>query len=122
FVMNILAGAKDDSLIISCVGYNTVKVPVTVIQNYYEIMMKRSEAVMKEVVVRERKEIITLPWNKGRTNTSHTTTGMNPQFAKLLTAPEPQSLLQSVTIVTRGGSKSRYRIRIYDYDSIKNRP
>jgi len=120
----------NDSLIISCVGYKTVKLPVENNRHTYEVLLERNAPLLKEVVIRHYSKKITLPWSgkksdillyTGRVN-SHT------QAARLLEAPTAFSRLESVSVATSHidlfsrSSKSRFRIHIYDYDSANNQP
>ena len=90
-------------------------------------MLDKKDLVLKEVFVRQLSGKVTLPWNKGKSDFTHTTTGLNTQCARLLTAPAPLSQLKAVSVAIRKdpikkGKESRFLIRIYDYDSIQNKP
>lgn len=113
---------NNDSLIVSCVGYTTIKLAIQKDKSFYDIQLQKKTSVLREVIVRSFKKTITLPWEK-QTNITLSTMGINTQVARLLEVPEIFSRLESVRVATGGhgflskNEEARFRIRIYDYDS-----
>ena len=89
-----------DSLLISSVGYKTVKVPLENGKPSYEISLARKQAPMKEVIIRRYFRKMTLPWNRMKSDFTLTTIGLNTQVARLLFAPASFTRLESVTVAT----------------------
>jgi hypothetical protein len=129
FRLDLPLNSFNDTLIISSVGYKSKKVKIEKGSTSYEILLDKTEPVLREVVIRKYLTKLTLPWNNGKTNQTLSTMGQNTQVARLLEAPTTNCRLESVTIATGhrsilgpGKKESRFRIRIYEYDTIRNLP
>jgi hypothetical protein len=128
FTLNAPHNSMADSLLISSVGYKTVKVPLENGKLSYEVRLAKREPTMKEVIIRRYFRKITLPWNRIKSDFTLSTIGLNTQVARLLRAPESFTRLESVSVATRSsrlfglGKSARFRIRIYDYDTVFNKP
>ena len=129
FTLGYLSQPAGDSLVVSCVGYQTVKLPVEKNKISYEVLLERKNSQLKDVVIRHYSRKITLPRNKVKPSTILFTKKIisHIQAAQLLEAPAAFTRLESVTIDTKRSmfipkKKARFRVRIYDYDSIAHKP
>lgn len=129
FTLTHLPHPSGDSLVVSCVGYQTTRIPLEKNRHTYEVGLERNASRLREVVIRHYSRKLTLPWDNSKSKTSIYTRSINShiQAAKLFDAPATFSRLQSVTVATKtgmfgSGKNSRFRIRIYDYDSVLKNP
>lgn len=76
FTINTKLNLLNDSLIISSVGYNPVKISLQDESTAYTILLDKRNVVLKEVVVRKFYKKTTLPWNKGKSDFTHSTIGI----------------------------------------------
>jgi hypothetical protein len=120
--------ASGDSLVVSCVGYTTIKLSIQKDRSFYDIRLQRKASVLREVIIRSFTKKITLPWESKRSGLTLSTMGINTQVARLLEAPETFSRVESVRVATGShgifdkDKEARFRIRIYDYDSAFGMP
>src|SRR5688572_1431699 len=61
FTLKHLPHTGGDSLVISCVGYKTTKLPVEKNRQSYEVFLERKSSQLREVVIRHYSRKITLP-------------------------------------------------------------
>jgi hypothetical protein len=118
----------NDSLIISCVGYETVRMPFDKYSLATPIELIERVTQLKEVTVlaNHKWKSTTLNDFSGCGNHTLTTNGTQSQAAQHFLAPVENSILTEVEICTGVGpfyfKRSRFRIRVYDMDSISKAP
>ena len=130
FPLAVPVPEKGDTLVVSCVGYQTARQALPSSSMAVEVKLERKEPAMREVVVTQMRHREQLPWNGGKIDMGLTTVGSHVQAARLLEAPRSPARLESVTVATghKGAlglgvrEPARFRLRIYDYDSIAQAP
>ena len=116
----------NDTLIISSVGYESLKVPVSQISSIIELEEKLK--LLKPVVLdpNEKWNYAKLNYDFVRTINGYTTSGFVTQIAKYFTSPTDYGLLTEVKIFKSKwlfqSSKGIFRIRVYDMDTATMAP
>ena len=112
-----------DTLIISCVGYENLKVPIDELPTNLLFRLIEKVATLKEVIVYNTKNVKSITLNKftgigfDRLSISDYLT----QIAQPLYTLEKNALLTEVHIY-KSQEKALFRVRIYDIDSITQKP
>jgi len=118
---------NDDTIIISSVGYETLKIPLPNAKTD-TIRLKPRENRMRSVTITNKKD-----WSSETVgkfddcgDAALVSSGFQVQLAKLFHSDHDNALLSSVTIchkpVLFSSGKSIFRIRVYDQDSITGQP
>ena len=121
---------KADTLIVSCIGFQTLKIPVDIFLNQnLPIELTPFERILKEVVVTNKKYLQEATLNPFSNCGTHffTTSGYMLQIAQHLTAPVSNAQLKEIkicrfSIPIIATSKAIFRIRLYDLDTLTNAP
>jgi hypothetical protein len=121
---------KNDTLIISCIGFQTLKIPAdnksieTLTIELIEI-----ETILKEVIVTGKKynNISTLNEFSNCGTNFFGTSGIATQLAQHFTAPSNNSILKEIkicrfSIPLIAPDKTVFRIRVYEMDTITKAP
>jgi len=112
-----------DSLIISCIGYITIRLPVKNLGSSPVIELPVKEKRLKTIVIQNKWTYGEVGHYKGYTDYCLTSNGYQSQVAKKLTAPFANACLQAVNIrSSKNGGKSMIRIHVYDFDSVTKGP
>jgi hypothetical protein len=105
----------EDTLIVSCVGYKTLQLPITELDSTLHLVLSRIEKLLKPVVVKTTWRYEDLGSFKVKPRHFFTTLGNQYQVARKLTAAKPETWLQSVTIAVDGKKNlSMFMVRVYD--------
>jgi hypothetical protein len=121
---------KDDTLIISCIGFQTLKIPTDnkSIETYI-IELIELETVLKEVVVTGKKYVNISTLNEFSNCGKHFygTSGIITQLAQHFTAPSNNAILKEIkicrfSIPLIAPTKTIFRIRVYEMDTITKAP
>jgi hypothetical protein len=111
-----------DTLIISCIGYTTVRLPVKELKANPTVSLTVSEKRLRTVVIKNK-------WTYGEVGKYNgykdcfTSNGYQSQVAKKFTAPFANTFLEAVQIrTTKSQGESMFRLRIYDVDSLTKGP
>jgi hypothetical protein len=121
---------KNDTLIISCIGFQTLKIPADNKSiETYTIELIELETVLKEVVVTGKKyvNISTLNEFSNCGTNFFGTSGIVTQLAQHFTAPSNNSILKEIkicrfSIPLIAPDKTIFRIRVYEMDTITKAP
>lgn len=123
---SLLVSSLTDTLLVSCVGYQERRLPVSVVSATPAISLEPRVQVLRPVVVQKLRQHMTLNPFHGRWDYRLVTMGLQLQVAQHLQAPRAGSLLRSVRIGTGHSildpERSRFRMRIYDMDSLTGGP
>lgn len=117
----------NDSIIISCIGYETLTLPVEKI-NFQFLNIELSEKIksLSEVVIKSTTVSTTLNDFKKCGNSYITTSGLITQLAQHFNSPVENASLTHVTICRNShfydAEKTIFRIRIYNMDSVSKAP
>ncbi|MFN5646986.1 MAG: carboxypeptidase-like regulatory domain-containing protein [Sphingobacteriales bacterium] len=107
--------ASEDTLIVSCVGYKTLRLPIAQLDSTLDLTLNRVEKLLKPVVVKTSWRYEDLGVFKVKPIHFFTTLGNQYQVARKLSAPKAETWLQSVTIGVDGKQKaSMFMVRVYD--------
>lgn len=113
---------ESDSLYITSVGYKPLKVAVDNLPLNMVFEMDKKETNLLEVIIKNYTESTTLnSFSNCSTNTFTTSKNSGTQYCQLFETTIKNSFLQEITICKFEGS-SKFRIRIYDYDTITKKP
>jgi hypothetical protein len=118
----------NDSLIITCVGYETLKIPVETFKYGSAIELVERIVSLKPVTISAKQKWQSINLNKfsGCGINSLTTRGFQTQAAQHFSIPVENSILTEINVCAGVGifyfKKSKFRIRIYDMDSITKAP
>lgn len=112
-------GNENDTLAVSSIGYNTLKMPVSSLHYNISIELDEKPSILKEVTVQNAfKNSVTL--NKySSCLLSHYAT--NYKIAQHFTAPTKNALLSEINIC-KSSRKATFRILVYDMDTITKIP
>ena len=126
FILVSKQNIKLDSLIISCVGYETKKLPLTE-KNDYSIELKERIIQLETVNLISQNnwdvKKLNVPLDCG--NVGMTTDGSHTQVAKYFISPSYGAILTEIEICNKRYFNSRkavFRIRIYDMDTVTTAP
>ena len=126
FVLQTTKTVAKDTLIVSCMGYETQKLPV---DKFEQLSIELTEKIniLPEVKINKNNWTSLTINDFGTTgNSSLVSSGYSTQAADLFEAPEENSILKSVKIGLGhdifSDNKTMFRIRVYDQDKIKNAP
>lgn len=112
----------NDTLIISSVGFETLKVPVNRFTMYMEFEMEEKQTLLKEILIKSKySQSATLNDFSNCGMNSYTSTGAITQVAQHFRSPAPDALLSEIHICKQGDN-SLFRIRIYNIDTISGAP
>ncbi len=121
------SSVRPDSFQVSCVGYQTKKIPVSK-TDFYAIELEELVTQLKEIKLssKDKWTIETINKFSGNGNIGFTTNGSHTQVARLFTSPVENAILTGVRIRKRHYSyqsdKAIFRVRIYDIDTTTNGP
>ncbi len=112
-----------DTLIISCIGYQTEKVSINDMPFDRKFYLVKRETILEEVVIGKRNydNTITLNELSGCGNNYYGTSGYTSQVAQHFQSPVENSMLSEIRICT-SGEKCIFRIRVYDMDMKTGQP
>ena len=109
--------SSEDTLLVSCVGYKTLRLPVAELDSTIHLALQRLEKILKPVVVKTSWRNEDLGSFKVKPKHFFTTLGNQYQVARKFSAPRAETWLQSVTIAVDGKrDASMFRINVYDVD------
>jgi hypothetical protein len=115
-----------DTLLVSCVGYQEKRVPVAIVTTTPIISLEPKVQVLRPVIIQKLRQQMVLNSFSRSWDFTLVTMGLQLQVAQHLQAPREGSLLRSVQIGTGHSifdpERSRFRIRIYDIDSLSKGP
>ena len=113
-----------DTLIISSIGYITIRLPVNELRVNNVLTLSVKEVQLRQVVIKNQWNYSEVGTYRGYQDYCFTSSGYQSQVAKKLTAPVANSLLQTIDVRTSKyqGGKSIFRVRVYDFDSITKGP
>ena len=123
FTLLVANNDNSDTLIISCIGYQTVKVPVNDMPFDNRFYLVKKENILEEVVIGKRNydKSITLNELSGCGNNYYGTMGYISQVAQHFISPVENSFLSEIRMCTLG-EKCIFRIRVYDMDMKTGQP
>jgi hypothetical protein len=119
---------NDDTIIISSVGYQTLKIALSNGMPDYIFSLKPKDVQMRNITISNKKDWTSETIGKFDDCGDYAlvSSGYQTQIAKLFHSEHENTLLNRVTICHKpallASSKSKYRIRIYDQDSITGQP
>lgn len=111
----------NDSLIISCVGYETAKFPLDNLPANFKFEISPKQIALKNIIVKSYKYSAILNDYGNCGFNSYTSSGSITQVAQHMHAASENALLSEIHIC-KEGDNSLFRIRIYDIDSITGKP
>lgn len=112
-----------DSLIISCIGYQTRKLPVSDLRSDRLVMLSKSDSRLPTIIVKDRWVNEELGSFNAIKNHYLTSNGYQSQIARKLTASVAGTWLRSVKLQSdRNGVRSRFRVRVYDINPFNDGP
>jgi hypothetical protein len=107
--------STDDTLVVSCVGYKTLQLPLAQLDSTLNLVLSRLEKILKPVVVKTSWRYEDLGAFKVKPRHFFTTLGNQYQVARKLSAPRAETWLQSVTVAVDGKQGgSMFMVRVYD--------
>jgi hypothetical protein len=113
---------NEDSLIISCVGYKTRKIKFSLKNSDYNILLKREEKTLDNIVINSLSKSVILNGFESCSNfTFISNNSYFSQVAQLFEMPSKKTNLNEITICATRSSCS-YRIHIFDYNDTLNCP
>lgn len=126
FAISSIKNNAADTLYLSCIGYERLKIPVAQLSAEV-IEMEEKETPLKEVIVAAKKwDYITLNENDGFGNVSQTTNGSTSQIAKYFHINHSPAYLKEVKIGKANypleNHKTIFRLSIYDMDTFSKAP
>jgi hypothetical protein len=122
---------ENDTLVISCVGYESKRIPISSLQDAsIQIELKRSTNALHEVIVAAKTKPTYLRLNEpGSCTDCHEfqATEINwCQLSQLIRSPISNQIVSSVTFCTTGdrypSEKALFRVRFYAVDSVLKSP
>lgn len=118
FTINV-HGNENDTLAVSSIGYNTLKIPVNRLHDNISIELDEKPSILKEVTVQNAyKNSITLNKYSSCIFSNYAT---NYKIAQHFTAPTKNALLSEINIC-KSSRKATFRIQVYDMDTITKSP
>lgn len=116
----------DDTLIVSSVGYETLRIPVPEQSQPLLIELERKFIKLPAVMVKNKWQSVTLNDTKGCGKLPLVTTGFQSQVAQVFEMPVENAQIISVRLCIGNYKHYRtpflYRIRIYGFDSVTGGP
>jgi len=114
-----------DTLIVSCVGYETLKLPIENLPQTIELYEK--QVLLSEVTVTSKLKWEYVKLNeKDCGNIGYTTRGIQTQIAQFFTSPSDNAILKEVEICKSNPlfetNKSVFRLRFYEMDTVTKAP
>jgi hypothetical protein len=112
----------NDTIVISCVGYKTLKVPIVQYPSNRQFELTENQFTLSEVIIGKNyngSQSLNEFSNCG--NSSYTTIGHITQVAVHFQSPVPNSMLSEISICKRNDN-SLFRIRVYARDSVLGKP
>ena len=130
FTITSARALADDSLIISCVGFATVRLPVAgLVTINLQITLEEIAGTLQDVVVTNKTNWIYTALNDFHksTTSSYTSNGSQVQMALPFISPSAHSQLSRLKIHINKPFSSRdepntFRIRVFDMDSMGKQP
>lgn len=111
-----------DSLVISCVGYETSKFSVDNLPSNLQFEISERQIELRTIIVKNNfKSSYTLNDYSNCGFNSYTSSGSVTQIAQHLQSPIANSLLSEINIC-KEADNSLFRIRVYDMDPISGKP
>jgi hypothetical protein len=121
----ILSAGKydNDTMIISCIGYETLKIPVIQYPSNMVFELVEKHFTLNEIVIGKQYNGESQSLNEFSNcgTSSYTTIGFITQVAVHFQSPVPNSMLTEISICKRDDN-SLFRIRVYDMDSVSGKP
>ena len=122
----------NDTLIISCTGYETLKIPIAqiaLVNNANNFQLTEHQTNLEEVIVTNKKVLNTSVLNdfKKCGNSFITSSGYQTQLAQHFSTPTDNSVLTGIKICRMsngilGPEKTIFRIRVYGFDTLTKSP
>lgn len=114
---------ESDTLLISCVGYKTVRFPVSFLKKNTTIKLEVVEKQLRPIIIKNKWMYSDVGSYTVQKNHFYTSSGSQYQVAKKLTAPKEDTWLHAVNVeIGKEGRKCMFRVRIYDLDSVNKCP
>lgn len=125
FVLTTEVGNLNDTLSISCVGYETLKIAVSKLAGIIEL--EERQTVLANVSITSKVKWTYTKLNDSECgNVSITTRGFQTQVARLFTTSSDKAILTDVEVCKSNpifeNHKSIFRLRFYDMDTITKAP
>ena len=123
FILQAMKEDHSDTLLISCIGYHSAKIPLSALPTDNLYLLEKKNAILKEVVIGKRtyEQSTTLNELSGCNNHYFGTVGYTVQIAQHFKAPVEYAKLSEVRICT-GVGKKMFRLRVYEMDTVTNLP
>jgi CarboxypepD_reg-like domain len=130
FQLSLSRTKFNDTLIFSCVGFTTLKLPVDNFKTSNIIIeLSEQQTILNEVIVTNKSSWTSETLNDFSKcgNSFVTSSGYQTQLAQHFQAPKDNSILQEIKICRFSvplvaTEKTIFRIRIYDIDTLKKSP
>ncbi len=120
---------KNDTIVISSVGYTTLKIPVDKISSNMLFELQPKEAILKKVIITGNHHSKTTTLGKSSICGSHyyVTTNYINQVAQHFKTDQINSFLSEIEICKYGialidPARTKFRVRIYSMDSLTKAP
>lgn len=112
-----------DTVIISCVGYRSLLLPLNEWKDNAQILLERNERILRPVVVKTNWKYQDIGNFTVKPDHFFTSLGNQYQVARRFSAPVAEAWLDKVIIAVgkRGGS-TMFRVRVYDLDRVTGGP
>jgi hypothetical protein len=113
-----------DSLVISCIGYVTIRLPARDLLPNQVLSLSTYEKRLRPLIIKNQWVHSEVGGYKKYQDYCLTTVGYQWQVAKKITAPVANTCLQSVKIGISKNHKggSTFRVHVFDFDSLTNSP
>jgi hypothetical protein len=126
FKLSSVKAFTNDTLIFSCVGYETIKIAIDNWKADSTIELKAKEKLLKEVVVKNKWTIAVLGNYSKCADYGLLSTGFQTQVAKHFISPVEKAILKEInicmnTIIFETG-KAIFRFRVYNMDERTKAP
>lgn len=113
---------KNDTLIISCVGYEPSKFPVDNLPSNSQFEIQERKILLSNIILQSNYKSSSILNDYANCGfSSYTSSGSVTQIAQHLQLPVANSLLSEI-LICKEGDNSLFRIRVYDMDSITVKP
>ena len=125
FVLTAKAGNPNDTMTISCVGYETLKIAVSKLPGIIEL--EERQTMLANFSITSKVKCVYIKLNDSECgNVSITTRGFQTHVARLFTTTSDNAILTEVEVCKSNpifeNHKTIFRLRFYDMDTITKAP